>query len=262
MVDQQKFFLGLGKRVRQLRRKRNYSQEDMISFGFSARHWQQIETGRPITVSTLLRICETFNVSPEYLVREPDGTPSVSTPRRHEVQFYSDDPVFLEGSTAFIASALEAGNSAIVMATSSHRKRLSQRLNVRGVDVDGAIRAGTYISMDAADLLSTIMVGGLPDGAKFLWGLNGLIKSAVKAAPAEHPRIAIYGGCCGLLCAEGKTNAAIRLEKLGNDLIKSHNVDILCAYSISDFQSDERKHAFRSICAEHSAVHFIPSGFP
>ena len=34
----------------------------MISFGFSARHWQQIEAGRPITVTTLLRISETFNV--------------------------------------------------------------------------------------------------------------------------------------------------------------------------------------------------------
>jgi hypothetical protein len=35
----------------------------MISFGFSARHWQQIEAGRPITVRTLLRIGEVFTVS-------------------------------------------------------------------------------------------------------------------------------------------------------------------------------------------------------
>jgi hypothetical protein len=34
----------------------------MISFGFSARHWQQIEAGRPITVTTALRICEAFHV--------------------------------------------------------------------------------------------------------------------------------------------------------------------------------------------------------
>jgi len=27
-----------------------------MSFGFSARHWQQIEKGRPITMRTLLRI--------------------------------------------------------------------------------------------------------------------------------------------------------------------------------------------------------------
>jgi DNA-binding Xre family transcriptional regulator len=34
----------------------------MISFGFSARHWQQIEAGRPITLTTLLRICEALDV--------------------------------------------------------------------------------------------------------------------------------------------------------------------------------------------------------
>ncbi len=60
-------------KVRDLRKKRGYSQEDMISFGFSARHWQQIEAGRPITVTTLLRICEVFEVSMEKLVRGLDA---------------------------------------------------------------------------------------------------------------------------------------------------------------------------------------------
>jgi DNA-binding Xre family transcriptional regulator len=34
----------------------------MISLGFSARHWQQIEAGRPITLKTLLRICDAFDI--------------------------------------------------------------------------------------------------------------------------------------------------------------------------------------------------------
>jgi hypothetical protein len=40
----------------------------MISFGFSLRHWQMIEAGRPVTVVTLLRVCDTFDVSIEQLV--------------------------------------------------------------------------------------------------------------------------------------------------------------------------------------------------
>lgn len=72
MVDRQKFFREFGKRVHQLRKDHGYSQEDMISFGFSARHWQQIEAGRPITVSTLLRICDAFRISIEHLVSELD----------------------------------------------------------------------------------------------------------------------------------------------------------------------------------------------
>ncbi|HEY6347885.1 MAG TPA: helix-turn-helix transcriptional regulator [Candidatus Angelobacter sp.] len=63
-----KFFKNFGQRVRKLRKQRGFSQEDMISFGFSARHWQQIEAGRPITVTTVLRICEAFHVSIGQLV--------------------------------------------------------------------------------------------------------------------------------------------------------------------------------------------------
>jgi transcriptional regulator with XRE-family HTH domain len=72
VVNQQKFFRALGRRIRNLRTKQKYSQEDMISFGFSARHWQQIEAGRPITVTTLLRICDTFHVPMARLVRGLD----------------------------------------------------------------------------------------------------------------------------------------------------------------------------------------------
>lgn len=72
VVNQQKFFLRLGERIRELRKKQANSQEDMISYGFSARHWQQIEAGRPITVSTLLRVCAAFGTSMERLVRGLD----------------------------------------------------------------------------------------------------------------------------------------------------------------------------------------------
>jgi transcriptional regulator with XRE-family HTH domain len=72
VVDHAKFFKALGQRVKELRKKRGHSQEDMISFGFSARHWQQIEAGRPITMTTLLRICDVFKVRLEAVVRSLD----------------------------------------------------------------------------------------------------------------------------------------------------------------------------------------------
>jgi len=72
VADQRKFFQALGTKVRELRQEQGYSQEDMIIFRFSARHWQQIEAGRPITVTTLLRICEVFDVPMSKLVRGLD----------------------------------------------------------------------------------------------------------------------------------------------------------------------------------------------
>lgn len=44
----------------------------MLSFGFSTRHWQQVEAGRAITVTTLLRICEVFELPMSKLVQGLD----------------------------------------------------------------------------------------------------------------------------------------------------------------------------------------------
>jgi predicted DNA-binding transcriptional regulator AlpA len=53
--------------------KNGYCQQDIIWFGFSARHWQQIEKGRPITLRTLLRICVVFRIPMARLVRGLDA---------------------------------------------------------------------------------------------------------------------------------------------------------------------------------------------
>jgi transcriptional regulator with XRE-family HTH domain len=67
-VGYRRFFRALGHRIRSYRTERRLSQEDMISYGFSVRHWQMIEAGRPTTVFTLLRICDAFEIQPEQLV--------------------------------------------------------------------------------------------------------------------------------------------------------------------------------------------------
>ena len=91
---------------------------------------------------------------------------------------------------------------------------------------------------------------------RFFQGFTKLIESASKAMKAEHPRVAIFGEGVALLWAKGKRDAAIRLEQLGNDLAKTHDVHILCAYPFSSFHVEEDKQAFKRICVEHSAVYW------
>jgi hypothetical protein len=55
------------------------------------------------------------------------------------------------------------------------------------------------------------------------------------------------------LWAEGKPDAAIRLEQLWDSVGTAFKVDILCGYALSS-RGEENEHVFRSICAEHSAV--------
>jgi DNA-binding NarL/FixJ family response regulator len=175
--------------------------------------------------------------------------------RCHEVQFYSGNASLLDGFTRFIEAALRVGNAVIVVATDSHRNSLLQRLQVYRVDVFAAIEQGSYIPLDVADTLSTFMVNDMPDPVRFSKVVGDLIAIATKAAKGERPRVAACGECAPLLWAQGKAEAAIRLEQLWDEIARTYDVDILCGYPLSGVHRDENSHVFQRICAEHSAVY-------
>ena len=171
-------------------------------------------------------------------------------PRRHDVLFYSADSVLLEHFSRFITAALKANDVAIAILTESHRDGLVQKLKGQGFDVDGAIQQGTYIPLDAANMLSTIMVNDVPDSVAFFKGLCALIESSAKAAKTECPRIALCAECVGLLCAQGNIKAALQLEETGNDLIELYDLD-RC------FHGEEDDHGFDSVCGLHAATYAL-----
>ena len=124
-----------------------------------------------------------------------------------------------------------------------------------GVDMTAAIEQGRYVSADASDTLLTFMFNGIPDPALFLKGLGSLIAAAAGAAKGDPARVAIFGECVYLLWAQGNAEAAIQIEKLGNQLTQSYNVNILCGYPLSSFHEGHGSHIFERICSEHSLVY-------
>ena len=123
----------------------------------------------------------------------PDLLPprSVRISRQHQVHFYSDDALLLDGFTDFIESALKAGDTVIVVATESHQKSLLQGLQAHDVDTAAAIQEGRYLPFDVAELLSKFTVTDLPDPVRFLKIVGDLIVAATKGA--KHPRVAACG---------------------------------------------------------------------
>jgi DNA-binding NarL/FixJ family response regulator len=182
-------------------------------------------------------------------------TAGEKTPHRHEVKFYSDDAVLLDSFARFIAIALGAGDAAIVVITESHRDGLTLRLKTLGLDVDAATQQGTYIQLDVAKTLSTFIVNDVPDSARFFEVTSGLIDAAAKAGKQKHSRVVACGECAPFLWAEGKADAAIRVEQLWDEVGKTFAVDILCGYPLSSFHGKEDEHVFQSICAAHSTVY-------
>src|SRR5262249_10898309 len=69
---------------------------------------------------------------------------------------------------------------------------------------------------------------------------------------------AIFGEMVALLWRDGNYEAAIRLEKLWNDLARRYSFSLRCAYPMNALKTDERGELFEEICATHSSV--IPGG--
>ena len=172
----------------------------------------------------------------------------------HEVQFYSNEDALLGSALPFLAAALRAGHPAVVVATKLHLESFARRLKEEDLNLDDAVQRGSYISLDAAEAVSRVVVNGNLDRARSLQGLKRLIDSVARTAKATYPRVAIFGECAPVLCAQHNVDAAVQLESTVNDIFKTHHVDILCAYSLSVVHPRHRD-TYSRICEAHTAVH-------
>ncbi len=188
-------------------------------------------------------------------VIQPESLQNVAMVPRHEIGFYSDERWLLDRLTEFIGTTLAAGNAAVVAATDSHLKSLVPRLQAYSLDIGAAIEQGRYITLDAADTLATFMVDGILVPARFMDAFGDVIHKAAKASRGKHSRVKVFGEYVHILCEQGNVEAAIQMEKLGNQLINSYNVDIFCGCSLACVPGGMHGPAFKQMCAEHSAVY-------
>lgn len=172
----------------------------------------------------------------------------------HVVQFYNEDTFLLDELNRVVGAALLAGDVVIIIATQAHRDGLAQRLQTHGLDLAGAATQGRYVALDAADTLSKFMRDGSPDPARFADSVGDVIARAAGSAGREHPQVAAFAEMVALLWAEGKPEAAVRLEELWNDLARTHSFSLRCTYPMRSFLHEEDGEPFLKICAQHSSV--------
>ena len=189
-----------------------------------------------LAVKTVLR-------GERFISRDVELNETTDTPYQHEILFCSGDTMREDGLARFVAAALNAGDAAIVWATESRREGIRQRLKREGVDVDAAIQHGTYIASDSSEP---------PDRDHIVGAIKSLSEAACKMGK-KHPRVAVCGERAGLFWEQGKTDDALRLEQLLNELAHSHDIDILCVYPLPQSQGDDQ---FKSLCAKHTSIYY------
>ena len=174
--------------------------------------------------------------------------------KAHIVQFFERDDFLVTEVSRFIGTALGSGDAGIVIATKVHRDGIARSLAANGLNAAVVTQQGRYVTLDAAQTLIKFMIGGEPDPERFASVIGEVIERATKAVGREGARVAAFGEMVALLWAEGKKDAAIRLEQLWNALAETHSFTLRCAYPIHGFSLRDHSEPFLKICAEHSSV--------
>jgi PAS domain S-box-containing protein len=178
---------------------------------------------------------------------------TAATSCSHSVQFYEDDAIFIDGLSEFVGSALGTGGACVVIATKGHRERLAARLGEWGIDLSVAANSLRYLSLDAQATLAKFMVEGWPNEERFWSVIEPVLLQARVGLGRKTGPVVAFGEMVALLWAEGKCEAAIRLEQLWNELAGRHAFSLRCAYPMGCF-GEAHGDLFRQICAEHTAV--------
>jgi PAS domain S-box-containing protein len=162
----------------------------------------------------------------------------------------------IDAVSAFIGDSLTAAGAGVVIATEEVRTKVGERLNMLGLNLAAAQEEGSYVALDAREMLAKFLKNGWPDAALFAESIGDVIQQ-VDHAVGSSRRVAAFGEMAALLWASGQHEAAVRLEQLWSGLIETHPLVLRCAYPMNGFRSHEHHESFMRICSEHDSV--VPS---
>ena len=156
--------------------------------------------------------------------------------------------------SSFIGSALSNGHSAVIIATQAHIDNLSRKLRESGFELGEASRQERYVALPATEVMAKFMINGQPDPIRFYETIGSVILRAAEASQSEGRRVVAFGEMVALLWAEGQDEAALRLEKLWNQLATMHSFSLHCAYPLDGLCQENQADSIKKICAEHTGI--------
>jgi signal transduction histidine kinase len=168
----------------------------------------------------------------------------------HSVQFYESDDYLCGLVATFVADGVNLAEPAVIIATEAHRLGFAAQLRAMGIDPDQA----PITMLDARATLDLFMDEDMPDEERFRAAAGSVLE---ELSGGDAQRIRAYGEMVDLLWREGNPEGAVRLEELWNELADLYPFTLLCAYPMSNFDSEAHSAMFERVCSTHSLV--VPS---
>jgi len=173
-----------------------------------------------------------------------------SAPIVHSVYFYDTEEALILRLIGIVTSALNSGNTALMVITPEHARQLAQSLSPRLFRTTYELTRLTIV--DAQGTLDTFMVGGMPDRDRFLDTIKKLVAEASVPGDRTGGNLTVFGEMVAVLWKAGQKDAALALERLWNEALADGRFYLHCAYPKSQFTYDSDRSSIGSICELHS----------
>jgi hypothetical protein len=151
-------------------------------------------------------------------------------PCAHIVYPYTDDTQLAEAVCMFASAGLRRVEAVLLVLSEAHYNPVRERLKRQGFNLASLESTGHLVCENARSLLGTFMFDGIIDEHKFKSKIGEMIQRS-KTASGSRP-VRVFGEMVDLIWKD-HPKANSRLEELWNDVIKTHSVPLLCAYSLS-----------------------------
>jgi hypothetical protein len=176
-------------------------------------------------------------------------------PGDHAVAFYHENELAaLVGG--YLQSAVSGGGAAVVMATPEHRFGVDAWLAAAGIDLPDAWADGSYVPLDAGQIIRRFTINGRPDPASF-WETMSPVLAAVSR---KRGPVRVFGEMVAVLWETGLVDAALELEALWNEIAGQYPFALLCAYPAIALSDAAHSDSFAQVCCAHSVVLGAPPG--
>ena len=169
---------------------------------------------------------------------------------RHSVHFYDRPSSLIDRVCDYVREGFRSGDAAVIICTPEHLTSVDACLGAGGLDVAALREQGQYVSLDAGKTLEQFIVNGRPDRIRF----SDVVGGHLLRTHATYPRVRAFGEMVALLWAQGKSQAALELEELWNELLGYHPFSLMCAYSLDVLGKPANLQTVVDIAKRHGKV--------
>jgi hypothetical protein len=175
----------------------------------------------------------------------------------HSVQLFDSHESAAHALTSFVTQGFANGDQMLLVTRLDDWNRAAVNLTHAGAPISDAIGSGQLDVRDSLRTLNALLVDDMPAAERF----ENVVANLVRQRAAGPGNLRVYGDMVDLLAAEGRFNAAARLEELWNSLRDRFAFTLFCGYSSNHFCGTGCDEPLQRIRRLHSDEYCDPEDF-